>query len=114
MRLKGIPHSAIPTMQMPLVPSVVLPVGDSMSWDVPPQQHDVVVYLQKDDSKNDEEFNAAAVIAFVRTHMFESVKILPGCSFHKEMLRSGTWLEELRKGVAKTQNRWAMEHVCFA
>jgi hypothetical protein len=100
-------------MQMPLIPSVVLPVGDSMSWDVPPDSHDVVVFLQGTDAKTDKNFNAAAVIAFARTHNFESLRVLTGCTYHDEMLRSGTWLEELRQAVANQQGRWALEHVCF-
>lgn len=97
---------------MPVVPSVVLPVADALSWDVSPGDHEVVVNLNKDDDflKTDEQFNAAAVVAFARTRSLNDVRVLQGSSWHGGMLRCGGWLAKLRRSVAAQQG-WHLHHV---
>ena len=96
---------------MPLVPAVVLPVHDALSWDVTPDSHKVVVNLQKHDRYLDslEKFDAAAVVAFARTRSVDDVS-LESSSLDGSMLRSDKWLTRLRDDVA-LHDRWKLRHV---
>ena len=97
---------------MPLVPSVVLPVADAMSWDVPAGQHKVLVFLQKEDPQEKKMFNAAAIVAFARTHRWDDMRVLQGCNIDPSILRPGNWLRDLREEVGRRPG-WALEHVRF-
>lgn len=99
-------------VQVPLVPSVVLPVVDALSWDVPGGVHKVVVYLEKQDrALRPDLFNAAAVVAFARTRHMEEMTVAADGHFTDTMLRAGDWLSRLRKVVGE-KGSWALKHAC--
>lgn len=72
----------------------------------------MIVNLEREDSMSLEDHNASAVVAFARTRYLADVRIMQDCQLGQEMLRSGSWLEDLRKKVARTEG-WALEHVTF-
>ena len=79
-------------MQVPLVPSVVLPVVDALSLDVPPGAHNVVVLLEHQDAPMQQAeavFNARAVVAFARTRTLDTLYIMTECVWDADMLRHG-------------------------
>ena len=106
------PENSSALLQVPLVPSVVLPVVDALSWDVSPGAHRVAVNLEMHDRHHNypDKFNAAAVVAFGRTRTLEDVCMLQGSSWHGGMLRSGDWLGHLRERVGEHSD-WKLKHV---
>ena len=99
-------------VQVPLVPSVVLPVVDALSCDVPGGIHKVVVYLERQDrALRPQMLNAAAIVAFARTRHMEEMTVASDGHFTETMLRAGDWLLRLRK-VVEEKPSWALKHVC--